>query len=364
MKNEDKLLIVDDKPANLEIIANYLKERGYKIYVASNSETAIKRAESIKPDIILLDILMPDVDGIETCRILKENKQTVDIPVIFMTALSDIEHKKAGFFAGGIDYITKPIQHEELLARVRTHLKIRHYSRFLEEEVKSRTDEICRAQEEIYVSKLSQAKAEYKILQSQINPHFLYNTLESIKMMAVINEQSDIADALTQLGDLFRYSISKHEDFVFIKDEIKHVKTYLSLIKIRFQERIEFEFDLDEKLMNKKIIKFILQPIVENAVIHGIAKRKDPGKIHLELKEADGTIVFNIGDNGKGVTETRLSEIIKIINEKGEMPLDSIGMTNVNQRIKMQYGDNFGLSVSSKFGYGFTVQIRVPETIK
>ena len=361
MHNNDVVLIVDDKPANLEIIANYLREAGYRIYVASSSKTALKRADSIKPDIILLDILMPETDGIETCRILKADERTADIPVIFMTALTDIEHKKAGFVAGGVDYITKPIQHEELLARVRTHLKIRHYSRYLELEVKNRTEEILRAQEELYLSKLNQSRAEFKTLQSQINPHFLFNTLESIKMMAVVNDQDEIADALTMLGDLFRASIRRSEDFISVKEEIQHAKTYLSLIKIRFQEKLELEYNIDEKLLEKKVVRFILQPLLENAVVHGIAGKKGPGKIKLALEKQGDNLFFSIEDDGCGVSESELIEIAERIDNKEEFKSDSIGLANVNQRIKMLCGDKFGLTVSGKSGEGFFVKIIAPE---
>ncbi len=140
--SKNTVLVVDDTPANLDVLVNYLKECGFKTLVASNGEVALERIKYFKPDIILLDAMMPGIDGFETCCRLKSNENTKDIPVIFMTALIDPEHKVKGFSVGAVDYITKPVQKEELLARVATHLKIHKYQEHLEKEVQKRTAEL------------------------------------------------------------------------------------------------------------------------------------------------------------------------------------------------------------------------------
>lgn len=133
------VLIVDDTPMNLGVIVDYLKAYNFKTAIASNGELAIKRAKYLQPDIILLDVMMPGIDGYETCRRLKEDSETKDIPIIFMTALIEPEDKTRAFSVGGVDYITKPVQREEVLARITTHLEIRRYREHLEDEVKKRT---------------------------------------------------------------------------------------------------------------------------------------------------------------------------------------------------------------------------------
>ncbi|MDM8551810.1 diguanylate cyclase [Desulfobacterales bacterium HSG2] len=145
--HRDTVLIVDDNPSNLGVIENYLKKYGFMTLVATTGETALKRAELIRPDIILLDVLMTGMDGFETCRLLKANDATRDIPVIFMTVLSDTVDKVRGFEVGGTDYVTKPFQTEELLARVRTHLTIRKLQQQLRERnvFLEKTDTIVRA---------------------------------------------------------------------------------------------------------------------------------------------------------------------------------------------------------------------------
>jgi signal transduction histidine kinase/CheY-like chemotaxis protein len=135
LKFEDyAVLIVDDNPTNLAVMSNYLKEYGFRILVARNGESGLKKAQYVRPDIILLDVMMPGIDGFETCRRLKEDEVTRDIPVILLTALTEPESKVKGFEAGAVDYVTKPLHHAEVLARVTAHLKIRDLTRSLQEQ--------------------------------------------------------------------------------------------------------------------------------------------------------------------------------------------------------------------------------------
>ncbi len=127
------ILVVDDTPTNLEVILDFFSGQGFKVFVAEDGESAIKQMTYVRPDLILLDVIMPGIDGFETCRRLKSMEGTIDIPIIFMTALNDTVNKVKGFSAGGVDYVTKPIQREELLARVNTHIKLRRLQQHLEE---------------------------------------------------------------------------------------------------------------------------------------------------------------------------------------------------------------------------------------
>lgn len=131
-EEKDTILIVDDSPTNLDVLFDYLRDSGFKVLVAEDGEGALQRAGYAQPDIILLDVLMPGLDGFETCRRLKGNEETKDIPVIFMTALSDTVDKLKGFEAGAVDYVTKPVEVAEVLARVRTHLTLRNLQKQLQ----------------------------------------------------------------------------------------------------------------------------------------------------------------------------------------------------------------------------------------
>ncbi|MEM9542156.1 MAG: response regulator, partial [Cyanobacteria bacterium P01_E01_bin.42] len=159
MKNST-ILIVDDNPTNLSVIVDYLEDCGLTISVSRNGESGIKRAKFIHPDLILLDVMMPGIDGFETCHRLKADEETRDIPVIFMTALTNSEDKVKGFAVGGVDYVTKPIQHEEVYARILTHLRIQKLTNDLEESVRERTLQLSQALEELKQSQLQLVQQE------------------------------------------------------------------------------------------------------------------------------------------------------------------------------------------------------------
>ena len=164
---KDSLLLVDDTASNLEILVNFFSEQGFQVSVAVDGQSALEQIEHDLPDLVLLDVMMPGIDGFETCKRLKANKRTADIPVIFMTALSETMDKVKGFSVGGVDYVTKPIQHEEVLARVHTHLMLRSLQQRLEERVAERTAELRVALAEVEQLK-QRLQAENTYLQEEI----------------------------------------------------------------------------------------------------------------------------------------------------------------------------------------------------
>lgn len=172
------VLIVDDNPANLGMLTSYLKEYGYKTPIARNGDIALQRAKYIRPDIILLDVVMPGLDGFETCRRLKADEATRDIPIIFMTALNGTEDKLHGFEVGGVDYVTKPFQQEEVLARVATHVRIRELTKHLQKQtikLEQANDEIQRLNEQLKAENLrvsadlKESEQKYQTLVEEIS---------------------------------------------------------------------------------------------------------------------------------------------------------------------------------------------------
>ena len=168
------ILLVDDTPTNLEILVQVFDKQGFEVFIATDGESALEQIPSTHPDLILLDGMMPGLDGFETCRRLKGDPETADIPVIFMTALSETVDKVKGFQVGAVDYVTKPIQHEEVLARVTTHLtlrslrrKLEHANQTLEERVEQRTAELHLALQEVEQLK-ARLEAENSYLQEEI----------------------------------------------------------------------------------------------------------------------------------------------------------------------------------------------------
>jgi DNA-binding response OmpR family regulator len=169
-EEKETILIVDDSPTNLGVLFDYLRNSGFKVLVAEDGEGALQRAGYAQPDIILLDVLMPGLDGLETCRRLKENEKTKDIPVIFMTALSDTVDKVKGFESGAVDYVTKPVEVEEVLARIQTHLTLRN----LQKQLQIANDTLTEK-----VQALDQANAEL-----QKRNRELHEALDTIKTLS------------------------------------------------------------------------------------------------------------------------------------------------------------------------------------
>jgi two-component system sensor histidine kinase YesM len=219
-------------------------------------------------------------------------------------------------------------------------------------------------QTQIYETKISRHKAELSALQSQINPHFLYNTLECIRSIGAVYESQEIMDISIAMADIFRYSI-KSNRFVKVKEEIEIIESYLKIMKLRFPKRINYEIDIKNQIKNKKIIKMLLQPIVENAFYHGLESKTDGGKIVIKAEIKDKNIIFLISDNGKGIKEEKLNLLNDSLNRVLKIEIEDfkkhgIGILNINKRIKLNYGEEYGLKLDSKIDQGTEVEIIIP----
>jgi two-component system NtrC family sensor kinase len=168
MKDTPLILVVDDTPANLEVVAEALGDAGFEVAIATDGERAIKQATISQPDLILLDVMMPGIDGFETCRRLKAAPATSEIPIIFMTALSDTTDKVRGFNLGAVDYVTKPFQEAELLVRVKTQLKLRNLQQSLEQQVEQRTAELKAALQQVQQSQVQLVQSEKMAVLGQL----------------------------------------------------------------------------------------------------------------------------------------------------------------------------------------------------
>jgi formate hydrogenlyase transcriptional activator len=192
--NQGTLLIVDDTPTNLKVLADYLVEAGFEILVATDGEGALERLNHVDADLILLDVMMPGMDGFETCEKLKKNPDTRDIPVVFMTALTETDDKVKGFEAGAVDYVTKPIHQEEVLARVHTQMALRKLQINLEEQVMARTGELQNALQEVEQLK-SRLEAENLYLQEEIKQDHNFEEIitQNSGMKALLDQVAQVA---------------------------------------------------------------------------------------------------------------------------------------------------------------------------
>ncbi|MCL2045550.1 MAG: sensor histidine kinase [Oscillospiraceae bacterium] len=203
--------------------------------------------------------------------------------------------------------------------------------------------------------------SEIRALHSQINAHFIYNVLETIKMMAEVDEQYEISDALTSLGKLLRYSMRWTSENVTLEEEIEHLQSYLLLMNLRYDYEITVNINIPSHLYGEKIPKLTLQPIAENAVTHGIEEIAQDALIELSATEFHDYYTITITDYGKGMTPEELSIIEKRLSgEIGDESTDGIGIKNVNERIDMAFGSDYGLSIASESGKGTSVTIRLP----
>ena len=213
-----------------------------------------------------------------------------------------------------------------------------------------------------------QKKAQIMMLESQINPHFLYNTLNVINSIAILEDVPEISELATGLGDMFRYNISGGS-LVTVMDEITQIERYANIQKLCMAGRIETVFDVPEEVRGKKILKFLLQPLVENCFEHGFSQDKRDGRIGIRASSEEGVVTLTVEDNGAGMSEARLKQLTEKCREQGSLCLekeetDSIGLLNVNFRLKNYYGEEYGLILESEEGRGTKITIRIPESEK
>jgi len=225
--------------------------------------------------------------------------------------------------------------------------------------------EIKRLMEDNLKRELLAKNAEIKALQNQINAHFIYNVLESIKMMAEIEEKYDISDAITTFGKLLRYSMRWSSGNVTVEQEIDYIKNYLKLINLRFDYEIYLSLNIPDIIYQQQIPKMSLQPIVENAIYHGIEQMAEDTNIYIKGIINGRDCVIEITDAGKGMSEEEVAQLYKKI--AGEIETSSgsgngIGLKNVQDRIKMSFGDAYSIEIASKLGCYTKIIVRVPLT--
>lgn len=218
-------------------------------------------------------------------------------------------------------------------------------------------DQVNSLMEQIKTEEQQLRKSELKALQAQINPHFLYNTLDSILWMCEQNDGKRASQMVEALATLFRISISRGKELITIREELMHAESYLIIQKMRYKDQFEYEFQIDESLTSCQTLKIILQPMIENAIYHGIDRMVDKGLIEIIVRGDGNDILMEVRDNGLGMPE----EVVKgILNQKSEN-VYGIGVKNVNDRIEIYFGKGYGLHIESELDEGTTVTIRIPK---
>jgi two-component system, sensor histidine kinase YesM len=208
-------------------------------------------------------------------------------------------------------------------------------------------------------------KSELRVLQAQINPHFLYNTLDTIVWMAEANKTDQVIEIVRALSSFFRISLSKGKDWIPIQQEIEHVRSYLTIQKMRYRDILDFEIDVDQDVMDGTILKLTLQPLVENALYHGIKSKRNGGLISVRARRAEpNLILLEVEDDGVGLTPYKLAQIqASLEDDSSEITLkeSGFGLENVNKRIQLYYGREYGITIHSQYQSGTRVTLAIPR---
>jgi two-component system sensor histidine kinase YesM len=209
-------------------------------------------------------------------------------------------------------------------------------------------------------------KTELKLLQAQINPHFLYNTLDTIVWLAEGKRHEEVVEMITALSLFFRTGLNNGRDFITIRGEEEHIKSYLQIQHFRYEDIMDYEINIEEEIKDYSILKLTLQPIVENALYHGIKNCRKKGALKISGWIKRNDIFLKVEDNGIGMKKEELLKMQKLASRRGEDvdQREGFGIANVAERIRLNFGEAYGLSIESEYGQGTSVTVRIPAVLK
>jgi len=218
--------------------------------------------------------------------------------------------------------------------------------------------------DDAYVAEIKQKQAELNALKSQIRPHYLYNTLEVIRMNAVFNDDEEVADMILALSNQLKYVIDYGEDWVAIKDELNHLEDYFYILRVRYENRIDLRINIDEPInLDYQILKLSLQPMVENAIQHGIQPKGGKGSVLVSIETVNEQLIVTVYDDGVGIAADKLQKLQQMLADP-KAPAKNVGLKNVHDRIKTVCGEQYGLEISSIEGVGTSIKLLFPLSEK
>ncbi|MFD0958410.1 hybrid sensor histidine kinase/response regulator [Paenibacillus chungangensis] len=318
-----RILAVDDDALNLGVITSILSKDDYEVVTVTKGEEALALVHEQKWELIITDVMMPGMSGYELTSRIRERYTVSELPVLLLTARSRPEDIEVGFWVGANDYVTKPVEASELQARVQ-------------------------AWTNLTTSIRERIRMEAAWLQAQIEPHFFLNTLNSIAALHTVNPDL-MQELIAYFGDFLRekFKMKNVGTLVPLKDELTLVRSYLFIEKTRFDDRLQVEWEVDDGLEALRLPPYSIQPLVENAIHHGLMERREGGKLLIKLiQRSDGAEVI-VSDDGVGMSEEVVAGLLKPAAEGG------VALRNVDLRLKRLY--DAGLSISSSPGTGTIV---------
>ncbi|RKN83926.1 ATP-binding protein [Paenibacillus ginsengarvi] len=330
-KGNYTVLIADDQFSNLKVLIDALQPLDCSVIAVKNGYEAIEQIE--QPNTIrlaILDLMMPGLSGYEVCQRIRRKYSMLELPVLMVTAAIQPQDKVAAFEAGANDFLPKPFDLSELRARVSSLLTLK--------ELLGKAVDL-----------------EVAFLQSQIKPHFLYNVLNSIVALSHTNMERSrtlTTDLASYLRGSFRFS--NLDISVLFREELHLIETYLHIEQARFKDRIRFESDIAPDMLDAAIPPLLLQPLIENAVRHGIGQKPEGGTVKLSAYTAEGHHLFRIEDDGVGMDREQLGRLFDYESQEQ----NGVGLLNINKRLKYKYGTK--LELESAPGRGTKVTVRIP----
>ncbi len=242
-----------------------------------------------------------------------------------------------------------------------THIAIggSYEIRHLGETIKYMAEQMRKLMQDIVTEQESKRKSEFDALQSQINPHFLYNTLDSIVWMVENERYQEAIVMVTSLAGFFRVGLSKGKNIITLKDELNHAGSYITIQHMRFRDKFTFHINAEKEILSMATIKLIVQPLLENAVYHGMEFMDGDGEIEVNAYAKENSLYIDVTDNGMGIPEEEIDGLLKR-DSKHRGKGSGIGLKNVHERIQLYFGENYGLTILSEADVGTTVRIHLP----
>lgn len=324
--NRPRILVVDDDPINLHVLVHALATEDYEVETALRGEEALEKLQNGTWDLLITDIMMPQMSGYELARIVRGKFTITELPIIFLTARVRREDIFTAFLSGANDYVTKPVDAIELKARVQALI---HLKRSIEDRF----------------------RLEAAWLQAQINPHFFFNILNSIYILSEIDEEK-MRELLEAFSEYLHtsFDFQNTESVVPLEYELNLVRSYLSIEQIRFGDRVQVTWDIDEN-SQFTLPPLSMQTLVENAIQHGLLMQAEGGEITIRIIESEEYFQISISDDGVGFDKEL---VFAERRERG-----GVGIPNTDRRLQQLYGT--GLQIDSQPGQGTTISFEIPK---
>ncbi|MCD9023346.1 hybrid sensor histidine kinase/response regulator [Cohnella silvisoli] len=326
------ILAVDDDPVNLKVLVDILEADPYIVKSVTSAREALELLGTEQWDLLIVDVMMPHMSGYELTQRVRERFSVSELPILLLTARSEPADTYAGFISGANDYVTKPIDALELKYRIWSLTTLRQS-----------------------VNERMRMEAAY--LQAQIHPHFLFNTLNSIMALSDLD-----LGRMRKLGDAFTSYLRISFDFlnagrlVALSHELDLVRAYLYIEKERFEDRLSVVWEVDPNMLGVLLPPLTIQPLVENAVRHGVLSRVKGGTVRIRIRRQELFALIEVTDDGKGMKQEKVQQVLGQAR-KGK---EGIGLSNTHRRLTQMYGN--GLSIHSKEGEGTILSFVIPLT--